>query len=399
MQTCKTVTLRLRKLKGGDMLSFYLDYYPAYRDQLTMELRRHESLGIYIYAKPKNSQEKEFNNKMASKAEAIRCRRYESIVNERFDFFDTTKQGNDFLEYYRYIKQTKDPKWNYVYQHFKKFVRGSCTYEEVTIDLCRKFREYLLTAKSLSTGMPIKLNSVAGYWSTFRGFLKIAYRDKVIKENLNEFLEKINTEPVQKESLSLDELRLLYQTPCEIPVLKKAAIFACLTGMRRSDIIKLDWSNIHRYADGGWYVEFYAQKTKERNLIPISKEAYKYISDGTRRKRKGTVFEGFDYTMANLPLKKWLKEAGITKRITFHSFRHTFASLEIELGTDVYTVMRLLAHKSVTTTQIYACHADPKRREAAERISSKLFASEHDYDPDTPDGNGKCVQLRIAKSS
>lgn len=67
------------------------------------------------------------------------------------------------------------------------------------------------------------------------------------------------------------------------------------------------------------------------------------------------------------------QKAGITKRITFHSFRHTFASLQIELGTDLYTVMQLLAHKSVTTTQIYACHAAPKRRETASRISSQVL--------------------------
>ena len=51
---CKTVTLRTRKIKGGEQLSFYLDYYPGYRDESTMKVMRHESLGIYIYAKPKN---------------------------------------------------------------------------------------------------------------------------------------------------------------------------------------------------------------------------------------------------------------------------------------------------------------------------------------------------------
>jgi len=372
MQTCKTVTLRLRKLKRGDMLSFYLDYYPPYRDQITMKLRKHESLGIYIYANPKNQREKDFNNCMTEKAEAIRCRRYESVINERYDFFDKTSQNRDFLAYFRHVKRNKDPKWDYVYKHFEKFVNGSCSFEEVNIDLCRRFRDYLLSARGLRYNRPVRLNSVAGYWSTFRGFLRIAYRDKVIRENINEFLDKIKTEPVQKESLSIDELRKLYETPCEIPILKKAAIFSCLTGMRRSDIINLQWSNIHRYADGGWYIEFFAQKTRERNLIPISHAAYEFIADGADT-HTGKVFAGFTVTMANLPLKKWLRMAGITKRITFHSFRHTFASLEVELGTDVYTVMRLLAHKSVTTTQIYACHADPKRRDAAERISSILF--------------------------
>ena len=374
MQYCKTVTLRTRPIKNG-MLSFYLDYYPGYRDIVTMKTTRHESLGSYIYADPQNKREKEFNEIMTEKAEAIRCRRYESGVNERYDFFDKSKMQGDFLDYFNRVLQGKDPKWKFVYEPFKYFVGGKCRCEEVDFDLCNNFRKYLLTAKNLRTGKPMFVNSVAGYWSTFRGFFNIAYRDKMIRTNPNDFLEKIPTVPVNKESLTLAELQKLYKTPCEIDVLKRASIFACLTGMRRSDIINLKWDNIKSYSDGGKYVEFYVQKTKARNIIPISEEAYKLITKD-RKSIKGKVFEGFEIIMAQHPLKAWLKKAGIKKRITFHSFRLTFASLQVELGTDLYTVMQLLAHKSVTTTQIYACHADPKRRETATRISSKVLGKE-----------------------
>lgn len=81
MNDCKTVTLRTRPLKNR-MLSFYLDYYPGYRDKETMKVIHHGSLGIYIYANPKNKREQDFNEVMAEKAEAIRCRRFESVVNE-----------------------------------------------------------------------------------------------------------------------------------------------------------------------------------------------------------------------------------------------------------------------------------------------------------------------------
>ena len=104
---CKTVTLRTRKIKGGEQLSFYLDYYPGYRDESTLKVMRHESLGIYIYAKPKNQREKDYNERMREKAEALRCRRYESIVNERYDFFDKEKMKGDFLAYF---KQKADKK-------------------------------------------------------------------------------------------------------------------------------------------------------------------------------------------------------------------------------------------------------------------------------------------------
>ena len=100
MLECKTVTLRTRPLKNG-MLSYYLDYYPGYRNQETMKTIRHEGLNIYIYANPKNERERNFNATMSEKAEAIRCRRFESIVNDRYDFFDRHKLKADFLEYYR----------------------------------------------------------------------------------------------------------------------------------------------------------------------------------------------------------------------------------------------------------------------------------------------------------
>ena len=73
-----------------------LDYYPGYRDESTMKVIRHESLGIYIYAKPKNQMEQKYNLNLTARAEAIRCRCFEAIVNERYDFFDKEKMKGDF---------------------------------------------------------------------------------------------------------------------------------------------------------------------------------------------------------------------------------------------------------------------------------------------------------------
>jgi mobilizable transposon, int protein len=75
--------------------------------------------------------------------------------------------------------------------------------------------------------------------------------------------------------------------------------------------------------------------------------------------------------MINYPLKKWLKQAGITKHITFHCFRHSYAVIQISLGTDIYTVSKMLTHKNVSTTQIYADPVNSKKRETAEKISLK----------------------------
>ena len=98
--TCTNVTLRQRVISNG-RISLYLDYYPAIRNPYTMKMSRREYLGIYIYARPKNEIERDFNNEMLSKAEAIRCIRVQAIVNEEFGFLDKHKMKADFLAYFR----------------------------------------------------------------------------------------------------------------------------------------------------------------------------------------------------------------------------------------------------------------------------------------------------------
>ena len=366
MLECKTVTLRTRPLKHG-MLSFYLDYYPGYRDQETMKTIRHEGLNIYIYANPKNERERNFNATMSEKAEAIRCRRFESIVNDRYDFFDRHKLKADFLEYYRKQLRKHDQKWEFVYHHFYNFVHGKCTFEEIDIDLCNKFREYLLNAKQLRRDDRISKNSASGYWSTFRGLLKILYRNRLIKTNINDFLDKIEIEDTPKDYLSVEELYKLAETPCKKPILKTAALFSCLTSLRISDILSLQWHEIVDFAAGGKCVHTITQKTKTEDIIPVSDEALQLI--GYSPEKTGLVFKGLKRSWTQHPMKEWIREAGITKNITFHSYRRTYATLQGAAGTDIRTIQSNMAHKSITTTQRYMKVVDSNKREASNRIS------------------------------
>ena len=366
MLECKTVTLRTRPLKHG-MLSFYLDYYPGYRDQETMKTIRHEGLNIYIYANPKNERERNFNATMSEKAEAIRCRRFESIVNDRYDFFDRHKLKADFLEYYRKQLRKHDQKWEFVYHHFYNFVHGKCTFEEIDIDLCNKFREYLLNAKQLRRDDRISKNSASGYWSTFKGLLKILYRNRLIKTNINDFLDKIEIEDTPKDYLSVEELYKLAETPCKKPILKTAALFSCLTSLRISDILSLQWHEIVDFAAGGKCVHTITQKTKTEDIIPVSDEALQLI--GYSPEKTGLVFKGLKRSWTQHPMKEWIREAGITKNITFHSYRRTYATLQGAAGTDIRTIQSNMAHKSITTTQRYMKVVDSNKREASNRIS------------------------------
>ena len=68
------------------------------------------------------------------------------------------------------------------------------------------------------------------------------------------------------------------------------------------------------------------------------------------------------------PLKKWIEAAGIKKHITFHCFRHSYATLQLELGTDIYTIKSMLGHTNVKTTQIYSHIVDSAKEKAANTI-------------------------------
>ena len=149
---------------------------------------------------------------------------------------------------------------------------------------------------------------------------------------------------------------------------KKAALFSSLTGLRFSDIQKLTWSEVNQSKEGKTFLRFRQQKTKGIEMHPINEDAVVLMGD--RKDSKTIVFEGLKYSAYhNKDLYQWIGLAGIEKKITFHCFRHTYAMLQIDEGTDVFTLSKLMGHKSVKTTQIYAKNADRKKREAADRIN------------------------------
>lgn len=142
---------------------------------------------------------------------------------------------------------------------------------DITVPFCEGFREYLLSAKQLKhPDKQLAQNSAAGYWSTFRGFLKIAYQEKLLQENVNDYMETIDAVDGRREFLTLEEVRQLADTPCDTPDLKNASLFSCLTGLRISDILALNLSNIVKATDGGWCIRIKTEKTDTEATLPLS---------------------------------------------------------------------------------------------------------------------------------
>lgn len=163
----------------------------------------------------------------------------------------------------------------------------------------------------------------------------------------------------------------MVKAECRDQQLNSAALFSALTGLRFSDIQKLTWGEIEPIGKREYILRFTQKKTKGAETLPVSEQAVKLL--GKKKDPSGKVFEGLVYSaLNNNYLVKWVKSAGIRKDITFHCFRHTYATLQLSSGTDIYTVSKLLGHKDIKTTQIYAKVIDQAKRAAATKITLDL---------------------------
>lgn len=359
------VYLRKKKISKG-RVSLYLDFYPPILIPRTNRTTRRYFLNVHLPEKPKSFAEREHVKSIMQKMEIFRLRVLEQIINEKFDFYDKIVEKTDFLDYFKNESLKHNKKWIYVYQHFATFTNNKCTFADINVALCQRFRSYLLnTTKLRDDSKKLKQNSAAGYFSTFRGMLKEAYKKRMLKENINDFLDRIPEEETEINYLTEHELGLIINNECPIPVLRKAIIFACITGFRRSDILALKWEDIKELPKGGWCVFKRMQKTKNMANVPIGDDLMEVIGP----RGEGLVFNGLTTYMLTYPMKRWFNSIGIKKDLHFHCTRHTYATLSLALGTDIITIKNVLGHKQESTTMRYTKVVNPLKEQAAKRLS------------------------------
>lgn len=367
-----SVTLREKSIKGGEQKSLYLDFYPAIRNPKTEKVTRREFLGIYVHSRPSTENERALNKEKRAKAEAIRGLREMQIINQNYNFIDKDRDNQSFLQYFKETANKRDNQtWQVAYTHFFNYTKGVCVMRDVTPKFANGFKDYLLSVKNIrhENGEVLRQNTALAYYGKFRALLKQAYKQKLLTENVNDFIEGIKEEETEREFITLEELRTLAETKCEVDVFKNAALFSCLTGLRYSDIEKLIWDEIRLDVADDAVIRFRQKKTKGLETMPISQEALELC--GERLNPTDKVFKGFKYNMTQTVLKRWLLSAGIFRNITFHSFRHTYATLQLEANTDIYTIQKMLGHRKIETTMQYAKLLDEKKKQTTNKISLK----------------------------
>jgi integrase len=378
------IKVKLRqKAISGNRQSLYLDFYPAIPHPETGEPTRREFLGLYLFDKPKNPIDKQHNKENVQLAEQIRQKR-ENHLNkpeiytgyEREQLKIKEQGEKNFVEYFKTLadkrKASNHDNWVSAYNYLETFTKGNLKFSDLNEKFCNEFKEYLLTTKSnKSNKVTLAQNSAVSYFNKLKATLKQAYKDGYLPSDLNGKIQPIKQAETQRNFLTIEELNSLVKTECNNPLLKRAALFSALTGLRFSDIKNLVWGELEYIEGNGYFIQFKQQKTKGVEMMPISEQAYSLL--GERKEPTDKVFEGLTYSAyENKHLYQWIGAAGITKDITFHCFRHTFATLQLSKGTDIYTVSKMLGHRELKTTQIYAKIIDQTKREAADKIKLDL---------------------------
>lgn len=352
----------------------YLDFYPPIPHPQTGKTTRREFLELYLFEKPLTPTDREHNKETKILAENIRAKRQIEIQNGQYGFIDRSKKNLDFVSYFRDLaEKRKTSKGNYdnwlsSYNYLNAFTNGNLLVSSLNERFCNDFRDYLQSTNKLNNkNEKLSQNAAHSYFNKFKAAIAQAAKDKIISQNPLDRVESIKQGETKREYLSQEELEKLVATECDPSLLKKASLFSVLTGLRWSDLTALTWAQIQHSEAQGYYIRFKQQKTKAEETMPISDTAFRLL--GERKAATEKPFGDLTYSAwLNTKLKLWVMKAGITKDITFHCFRHTYATLQLSQGADIFTVSKMLGHKDLKTTTIYTKIIDEKKREAANRI-------------------------------
>ncbi len=370
------VKVREKKLANGNV-SLYLDIYRNGK-------RHKEYLKLYLID-AKTPIEREQNRQTLATAQAIKSKRLIEIQNGEYSFTHQFKENTPFLEYYRKMvreRNTPDSRGNYgnwqsCLRYLEMYCDENTTFRDVTPEFILGFKDFLENVekdthkrkgprRERDEFQGLSQNSKASYFRKLCACINHAFDERIIVINPLRGIEGFKDAEVKRDYLTLEEIKTLAETPCRYPVLKRAFLFSCLTGLRKSDIQKLVWGDVQKFNEFTRIV-FKQKKTGGQEYLDISPQAEKYL--GERGNPEDPVFSGFTYgSWTSVELQRWSMKAGIEKNLTFHCGRHTFAVLMLDLGADIYTVSKLLGHKELSTTQIYAKVLDKNKQNAVSLI-------------------------------
>ncbi len=372
------ITIEKRINKEGDKQSVRLIYwYGSKIDEngKTKHDRKREQLDLFLHPNPSTKLEKQHNKETLQLVEQIKSKRIAEAASGQHGFTSTNKISTNFYSFFNQVMESKKTNessknydlWQACLIHVKRYyLDESLTFEQVTVEWVEGLRRYFDSQAKTKSGNLISSGTASTYFNKVRAVINEAYTKEIITKNPLKLVKGIKVIPSDRVYLGLDEVRALVKTDCRYDILKNAFLFSCLTGLRWSDINKLDWSEISEF-NGNKRITFNQKKNPTKlQYLELSPQAYSLLNGF---EQKGRVFQSLKYSAyMNIELLRWAMAAGITKHVTFHAGRHTFAVSLITQGVDIYTVSKLMGHSEVKTTQVYADIIDSVRKDAMYKI-------------------------------
>lgn len=379
------VTLRFKDLSKGSK-SLYLDIY---RDGV----RTYEFLKLYLIPeRPGVEADKITNQITLDTANAIKAQRIKEILTGKAGINTNAGKNLSLLEWMqlrmdRTEKSAKDEgrKTSSTAEgvkttaaHLRRYIDAAYKGKRVTLaqvnkEFCTGFAAYLKTARR-QWGGQLSPNTRALYYKNFEAAINEAYKKGFISSNpvaLIEESEKPKGQPSERGYLTVEELKALIATKCPNEQVKAAFLFSCFCGLRLSDIEGLTWAEI-RQNGGSRRIETRMQKTRQLIYLPLSDAALAFLPERGDKSAENLVFDLPKRVTTQCDIRTWVQRAGIAKRISFHCARHTFATLALTKGADLYSISKLLGHVNVKTTQIYATIIDQRKAEAVNLLNGIL---------------------------
>lgn len=368
------IKVRRKTLKDGNV-SLYLDIYRNGQ-------REYEFLKLYLIPE-KTKQDREQNKQTLQLANAIKAQRLLEMQNGEYGFKTLTADKILFFDFYQAQAEKRRQtgsasnyeSWLTTLRHLRAYEKnGRITLAQITSAWVEGFKDYLDTKARtwefdcrVRKGPPRPLadNSKAGYFRKLRACMNAALKTGLISVSPFVGVEDFKRTEGTRMYLTLEEVIKLANTECDYPEVKRAFLFSCLTGLRRSDILKMTWSEVQHQGTFTRII-FRQKKTGGQEYLDVSEQAAALM--GERGKPTDHVFGLLSPSACNNNIRVWVARAGIDKYITFHSGRHTFAVMMLDLGVDIYTTSKLLGHRELSTTQIYAKVLDKNKQAAVQRI-------------------------------
>ena len=374
------VKLREKMLKNGNR-SLYLDIY--YQGQ-----RSYEFLKLYLV--PETDEEARKQNELVRSAayyiKAQRTKEYivrktglpSSLANKDLRLTDVVEAyANERRKSGADDKEGRCGSVLTLKMHLVAYAGKEVRLKDVGTDFCIGFAKYLKTAKNLNKknikGKAISAGTAHLKYSILRSVLNDAVRKGYMDKNPMNDVPMVNRPKkpdTERDFLSADEVKRLISTPCTYRTLKHAFLFSCFTGLRKSDILGLTWNDLVSVGNK-MLIYKRIQKTQRWLSVPLSDQARRWLPERTEGEEDSqNIFATMSNASLCVHLRDWVKKASISKHISFHSARHTFATLELSLGADLYTVSKLLGHTNISTTQVYAKIIDKQKEEAISLIDN-----------------------------